>query len=533
MLKRMGLYWNTLRYLKPEQIYRRIWFSFIKPMPQTSDAPSMRTVQGEFKTAIIKKPGLNNAYEFEALNVKVDIQSPAIWNDATQSQLWLYHLHYFDDLSSGQDGQNDDFYKDLILRWIDENPPGQGIGWDPYPVSKRIVNWIFWLLRTKNSDIKIKHSLAIQARWLAKRLEYHLLGNHLFENAKALVICGLFFEGPEADKWLRLGSRILDVELQEQVLSDGGHFERSPMYHNIFVNGLLDLVNVFTAYDRQDLPLNKKIVGIVPQMMHWSKVMSHPDGDISFFNDSTFGVAPSIAELEAYALRLDIHSSKRSLNGITYLNSSGFVRMQKDKAVVLADIGSVGPRYLPGHAHAGTLSFELSLDSQRIVVNSGISTYDVSNSRLEQRSTKAHNTVVIDGKNSSEVWSSFRVARRASTYDIDKFEGEDELKFMCSHNGYARRYGGSTHKRMWLLRDTTLDIEDEISGDFNSAGAYFHFEPSIMLQQKTLDQTSSCFDCQAHSIEFTVGSPKASLKDSKYSPEFGLSINNQVVSFGI
>ena len=68
---------------------------------------------------------------------------------------------------------------------------------------------------------------------------------------------------------------------------------------------------------------------------------------------------------------------------------------------------------MPGHSHAETLSFEASFKGKRIIVNSGISTYWITQKRLYERSTASHSTVEIDHKNSSEVWSRFRIADRA------------------------------------------------------------------------------------------------------------------------
>ena len=79
---------------------------------------------------------------------------------------------------------------------------------------------------------------------------------------------------------------------------------------------------------------------------------------------------------------------------------------------LLLDVASIGPDYLPGHGHADTLSFEMSLFGKRTLVNRGISQYGIEVRQVE-RGTAAHNTVVINNENSSEVWSGFRVARRA------------------------------------------------------------------------------------------------------------------------
>jgi len=84
---------------------------------------------------------------------------------------------------------------DLIKKWVQENPPGEGNGWEPYPISLRIVNWVKWDLAKNCLSDEALHSLAVQARYLLKRPEFHLLGNHLFANAKALIFAGLFFYG--------------------------------------------------------------------------------------------------------------------------------------------------------------------------------------------------------------------------------------------------------------------------------------------------------------------------------------------------
>lgn len=92
------------------------------------------------------------------------------------------------------------------------------------------MNWLKWSLAGNPLGGDGAASLALQARYLRRRIEWHLLANHLFVNAKALIYCGLCFSGAEADEWLGTGLRILKRQVPEQILADGGHFERSPMY---------------------------------------------------------------------------------------------------------------------------------------------------------------------------------------------------------------------------------------------------------------------------------------------------------------
>ncbi|NUL58768.1 hypothetical protein GJ612_24855, partial [Escherichia coli] len=140
---------------------------------------------------------------------------------------------------------------------------------------------------------------------LSQMLEFHLFGNHLFANAKALIFAGVFFSGKQAEYYLELGLNILDKELNEQILSDGGHFERSPMYHNIILNDILDLCNLAQVYEIVHLRKRLNIwTAKIYKMLEFSSAMSHPDGNISFFNDSTFGISPTHSQLMLYAKSL-------------------------------------------------------------------------------------------------------------------------------------------------------------------------------------------------------------------------------------
>lgn len=185
---------------------------------------------------------------FRFLNVENEISRSGDWNSPKVFKLWLYNLHYFDDLNADGAASRFEWHRGLITRWIAENPPGIGTGWEPYPLSLRLVNWVKWLLAGNALGEDMRQSLALQARFLTQRLERHLLGNHLFANAKALVFAGCYFAGDEADSWLRLGMAILNHEIPEQILGDGGHFERSTMYHALALEDMLDLINVTQCF---------------------------------------------------------------------------------------------------------------------------------------------------------------------------------------------------------------------------------------------------------------------------------------------
>ncbi len=450
------------------------------------------------------------------------------WDCPSVGKLWRYNLHYFDDLSSVEADTRAEWHRTLLARWVRENPPSRGSGWEPYPTSMRIVNWVKWTLNGHVLDPECIHSLAVQARWLARRVEWHLLGNHLFANAKALVFAGLYYSGPEAEQWLEKGLCILAHEMPEQILADGGQFECSPMYHALALEDVLDLCNASMAFHAavpvQWRSLVQTWPNVLGRMRHWLAAMCHPDGEISFFNDAAFGVAPSPEELDAYARRIALPEIEPLLDVVTHLAKSGYVRVQRGPLVALLDVAPIGPDYLPGHAHADTLSFELSLFGQRVLVNSGTSQYGSGNERLKQRCTAAHNTITVDGFDSSEVWSGFRVARRARPFDLRFAEVDGTVVVHCSHDGYQRLPGRPVHHRQWRFGTDSLQVTDRVSGTFTRAIARFYLHPGVViLTEHTFRLPNG--EC----VQWSVGGGTPNLVHSLWHPEFGASIANQCI----
>lgn len=463
---------------------------------------------------------------FRFLNEEHRLASAADWNNSSWPRLWLYNLHYFDDLNALEAEARAAWHEALIARWIAENPPPAGPGWEPYCLSLRIVNWCRFAWRGGRLDAAAVQSLAVQVRALADQLEIHLLGNHLWTNAKALVFAGLFFDGAEAEGWLRLGLRYLRRELGEQVLADGGHFERTPMYHNIIAADVLELLEAIRLVpDRVPAKVEAALRRRAVVMLRWTAAMAHPDGEPSFFNDSAFGVAPHLRALTGYAEALGLSAPEVGGDSLIELPHSGYVRARLGPAVLLADVGEVGPDYLPGHAHADTLSCELALDGHRLLVNTGVSTYETNAERLAQRGTAAHNTVVVDGQDSSEVWSSFRVARRARIVERSVEQQSGVVKIRAVHDGYLRLPGRVTHRRRWRLEPTRLLIEDILAGQPQRAVAFWHFHPGADVRWAG----EGAFEGQVGGRHFRmkVRGGDATLEDGRWAPEFGRTIPNR------
>ncbi|CAN5767928.1 N/A [soil metagenome] len=473
-------YAHTLRHLRPAQIYGRVWARLWRPRPALRPASCRRTAMMTWPGPWLRRPSLLGDAQLSLLGDERTLTSAGDWQYVHSTALWLYNLHYFEDLNAAGDGRLG-WQRALIERWIADNPPAVGVGWDPYPASLRLVNWIRWLLRGNEPLPGMLDSLAIQTRWLQRRIEHHLLGNHLLVNCKALLFAGTFFTGVEADAWRHEGARLLARELDEQILADGGHFERSPMYHALIFEDVLDLIALHAVFPGT-MDLDAKLRAIASRMEYWLDSMTHPDGEIAMFNDSTRGVAATPLALAGFARDLGIEPIQRSV-GVTELAASGYTRVQRGDAVLFVDTGEIGPSYTPAHGHADTLSFELSIEGRRIIVDSGVSEYGTSPERVRQRGTAAHNTIVVDGADSSEVWSGFRVARRAHVAARSIEERAASVTVRGEHDGYRRLAGRVTHARLWRVEDGILVIEDELRGKgWHRADTYYHFAPGIRPQ---------------------------------------------------
>jgi uncharacterized heparinase superfamily protein len=522
------LFW-TVRYLRPVQIWGRLLFKWRRPAPEFSPPPPLCVAQGKWIKPALRRASMTGPARFLVLNRTVELDGSKGWNDPDMEKLNLYNLHYFDDLNAVDAGKRVDWHYALIERWISENPPAEGVGWDPYPLSLRMVNWIKWAQSGNRLSSAALHSLAIQARYLARRLEFYLLGNHLFANAKALVFAGCLFEGDEAAVWRQLGMDILSREIPEQLLADGGHFERSTMYHSLALDDMLDLVNLLNAYpDAFDKwsEIVSEWSGLVANMTRWLAAMCHPDGDISFFNDAATGIAPAPGELFSYADRLGIRHEDQMSDRVVWLKASGYIRVQRGDAVLIADVAPIGPDYLPAHAHADTLSFELSVGGKRLVVNSGTSRYGLGKQREYERSTAAHSTMEINNESSSEVWAGFRVGRRAYPFDVAIEESVGGVIISAAHTGYRRLPGHPVHRRQWALGNQSLEVSDSIEGDYSWAVARYFLHPDTEIRTDLGRDSAVLGDTRCH---WTSTGANLAIVASQYFPEFGLEVPSSCI----
>lgn len=504
----IGPFFRTLRYLKLSQVIDRISRRFRVRLPIRRCEARRRSLPNLAWYSLPRPKSLIAANRISLLNLDRELDFPAAWDSEDLDKLWLYHLHYHDCLMS--DEVSVDLRWAFLSQWIEENPPLSGTGWEPYPVSLRIVNWAKWLLQGGASNDRMLTSLATQAGVLRRSLEFHLLGNHLFANAKALFFAGAVLDGRVADSFLNLGSRLLKSQIDEQFLPDGGHFELSTTYHATLTEDLLDIIQLGRILQT---PLVDEWTKVATSALKWFATMTRPDGRPPLFNDASYGVAPSLAQLTSYAERLNLAIPATVKKGLTALEASGYFRFTAEVYSVFVDAGQLGPDYQPGHAHCDMLSFELFAHDRPIIVDSGVSTYEPGPRRDFERSTTAHNTVQPNSLEQSEMWAAFRVGRRARI--VHRSVQSNVLE--ASHDGF--RGWGITHWRRFEFQERALLIQDRLvcAGETQQlAIARFHFSP-------TVDVRNTSDGVLAEGVQFRFcGASAIRIARYDYAPEFNV-----------
>lgn len=424
---KLGLYFKTARYLTTRQVFFQLRYRFFRRAGRwRRDSlchckyPAVRAPFLVHRVAS-ESDFLSHRYSFlnrtacVALCDGVDVD----WEYSDLGGLWLDNLHYlrsWDALDTTEVRLKCEALLQWLTSWVTHvaaNPGSKALN-PPYNASERAFVLGRFLLKHKGSLSKslselIETVIGRDLNYIANTLEYHLDGNHLLKNLMSLAWGVCLFEGPDVEIWQSIVDNQLAPAFRTQVLDDGMHYERSPMYHNIALIDLLDIVNV-----AQNGPWRDYLLTTARKMMAASLLVTHPDGQIAQFNDAAFDPCPPSADVIAYGTAL-CGSVERPLA----LPTAGFYLLSCDEnSYVIADAGPLGPDEQMGHAHSDLFSFEMSAFGHRLFVNSGTSTYYDQPFRQNERSERAHNTISFDNHQQCHHWSNFRAAERVRPKDI-------------------------------------------------------------------------------------------------------------------
>jgi hypothetical protein len=383
------------------------------------------------------------------------------WSHAEAGPLFAYQLHFFE--WARAEGATPAARLAAIQHWIAKCE--SGVGWDSHPISVRTLAWLNLRFADGVSaeigaaaDAALRIALDRQIETLVGNLETRLQANHLLENRLAVVAGALALNGARSARWFEEVEPLLE-DLSEQFGEEGAHYERSPMYHSVLLAHILDVLAIAKAVGkRAPRGLVKALAETAARALSALDVVTHPDGGIALLGDSVFGVAPPPQELRRYARELGVFPALARERDL--LRSVGHGRLRGGELVAIASFGGPSPPHQPGHAHCDALSFELSVGKERVITDTGVFEYVPGERRTLSRSTGAHATLRVGGREQAEMWSGHRVGGRPSVELVSVVAGR-AIEACCTSWSTAR----TVHRRRFEMVDGELRIEDRIEGN--------------------------------------------------------------------
>lgn len=553
----VGRYWRTLKHLRVSQLYYLVLHRLLgrnEPSHWREAHVRLRVCQmpstmTEWEPALARR--IIRAGDVRFFDLAISTSMEVSWRTEEIARRQIFHANYCDflnvDLTASEESALLRRAIGIALSWRDQNGLGTEIGWGQFLLSLRIVNWLKFLARNAARAEEIGNraqvdqvlaSLRVQVLSLENRLERELLANHLLKNAKALVFAGALLEAPETNRWRILGQRLLRQQIAEQILPDGGHIERSPMYHAWVLDDLLDIQHLFESHPPLVRELALEVSQAVKSMARYLIQIVHPDGEIPLLNDSQLEVTRPTAQILEEAGDLSQNLSKSA--AVEAMCDTGYavIRDPSSNSFLIFDCGPLGPDYQPGHGHSDVLSYELSLHGQRVIVDTGVSSYEPGPERHYERSTAAHNTVRVDKVEQAEIWAGFRVGRRPAVSPIHFGEIEGCQFVRGAHTGY--KHLDVLHSRAIIrLADNSWFFVDALSGKgSHKIESFIHFHPAIQLLPYIGTQTSSPemmvprWVLEFNGIRYlflVLGNATMTRTEAWYSPGFAIRLTQSVI----
>jgi len=522
MIQKLGLYFRTMRYLRLSQVGVRLYLMLVRRwgrVPSLSAFPDgvLQPVSSPFSLSSQKTYLGGRTFSF--LNDTRDTGGD--WVMRSAPRLWCFNLHYFAYLLEDILEQD---RVELVLEWIEKVPPGARDGWHSYTISLRVCHWVWafsqrWERLESESKSRISRSLGQQLYVLRRQLEFDVLGNHLLENCKALIVGGVALGNRE---YWQYGYRVLMTQLQEQILLDGGHYERSTMYHFIV------LESVYAAYTALCQVIAFENLTALRVIL--ARMCDFGDGVLMgdrfhLWNDSAYGVGrPAREILKTVSVGIG-RSVEEPRMGLRVFSESGLVVYRSPQFNWSWDVGPGGPDFLMGHVHNDCLSYCLDLGGEPVVTDSGVYEYQAGEWRTYFRSTAAHNTVQVAGEEQSEIWSSFRVGRRG--YPIDFSQDRVVSKLRAFHTGYDRI--GVRVGREIAYSEIDFHVRELIVSDREVyVASFIHFSPSVTLER--MSDTAYRITGLSQKIRLELDQNWESvIKQTWYSPQFGQKVIRQTL----
>jgi len=511
----------------------------------------------DFKTGVTWPPAFYRSIDYSNLGRPSDVKVP--WE--------VSRCHQLVELARAQLlVPSDDYVNEIgaqLKSWIAANPVGRTVNWAcTMEVAIRAVNWV-WALgvvapELDDDTLTVTISSLLQhGFFMARNLEAsEVAGNHYLSDALGLVAVGAFFRnGRLGQRWLRQGGAILSGELEKQVYPDGVDHEMSSPYHRlvteIFLMGGLILRGVghdpgsgywdrvehmaefIAAYTRRDgtAPVwgDADDGRIVPFSGRHLDDHRHllSTAAVVFQRADFAGAAGSLVEDTLWLLGASAADSYHALQPTldhrrcVVFPEGGFAVLRDKSWHVVFDAGPVGLRGRGGHGHNDALAVEIWYGGPLIVdPGSYVYTADVE-ARSAFRSTRAHNTPMLDDHEINDVLGLWRLSDQSQAQIDEAIETPSGARAGGHHSGYTRFDPRAVVRREVELSDRTCVVRDRVSGASGRWTVRWTFAPSVSVVGATTDGATVHRGDDVFRMSLT-GASAVSVGTTWVSPSYGV-----------
>lgn len=279
-----------------------------------------------------------------------------VWHRALHGQGWLDHAAAVDDPEVWRN------FSAIVWQWIETCAAGDGPGWTPDLVARRLVRWIAYsahLLRGRDGEQSDEffHALGTQIRLLGWRWRDTPEGAERIEALTGLLFAQLSLRTPAGR--VRRTIRTLGRIANSVVLPDGSVASRSP---EDLARVLALLVWIRKVIESAGMDVSAPLDAAIGRAEAVLRALRYPDGMLPRFHGGGCGVL----------LPLDRLCGPTSMGEVTTVEKPmGFVRVSAGSASLTMDGARAPAGVFSPSAHASALAIEFHDGVQPVIVNCG------------------------------------------------------------------------------------------------------------------------------------------------------------------
>lgn len=377
---------------------------------------------------------------------------------------------------------------ELILQWIDSNPPFDESSWNSFNCSVRLLNWIKIIHSIPETELsnnrdyyRIQNSIYKQSQHISKNIEHHISGNHIFIQYFSLWLVSLVFDKwEESAAWVNKAQSQLVKEFESQFLESGLHYELSFHYHI-----QITLFGVIWVYicSREGTGLSNRLQNQLKKTIDVANQFILPNGSFPMIGDNCFpflhdGLKPDIQNLNAISQQL-LSIKKTTRKALLELDNN-YLICNLENSHLIVDVGSIGLHKNCGHGHSDMLSFIYSVNGQTLFVDPGTRRYSNDAADLDLKRSFNHNTLTVNKKDQASLWGFFRWAYlpKQPKYFISR--NEDTFIIQGDYTTH-KKLGGYYHSREFIFGENNLKIQDRLKGASSKLSINFILNHDIQI----------------------------------------------------